>query len=211
MKDFFKKIFLAALMPLVVISCSSPTGDSDEEDTANLRFFDVVYITQASKITGQSSWTVVQGDQRFKFLQNADESTGTFTVSFANFREPQLASSVCSGGFTGDFSIDSEDDSTVEDEENQVFNPLDPYDPGIDVPDDGDDSEDEVSDILVYVFTLDVPTGSQNRSLTSGCRDVPELFQMKAIRFESGDVLITDLSRNIDYYLVPEIIDTPEE
>lgn len=202
MKNYLVNILKMLFLATILISCGTPKDSTEDNEDANNQFFDVVYITQASKISGQSSWTVVQGDQRIKFLQSSEASTGTFTFSFANFREPQLATNACSGGFTGDYTTESTEDTTVDNEENTSYNPLDPYDPETENPDNGDEDEEEIDQILVYVFDLALT----DRSLTSGCRNYENAYQVKAIRFTNGDVILTDLSRNIDYYMVPEII-----
>lgn len=204
------KNYFSILVLLLLFSCGDlPKEQTEEEAEANLQFFDVVYKTQASKITGQNSWTAIQGDQKFKFVQGSGNDPGNFTVSFTTYREPQLVSDICSGGFSGTFVIDSEGETTTTAEENSSYNPLDPYYPDGEPPTTGTDTEvaDDTATILVYTFSMTVPNSSENRSMTAGCRNIPESFQFKAVRFQSGDVLLTDIQRDIDYYLIPEIIE----
>lgn len=205
----FKKIVLLSLVLFTVTSCGKK--EEEEEVVDNASFFNIVYVTKASREIGATSWTTVQGFQRVKFNSAVDDSgattgSGDFTYSFAAYKEPQLFNSgTCSGGFSGAFTMQATGETSNGDE-LQPYNPLDPYDDGSqDLPQDSETTDEEETDIVYnYLFSLTV----SDKSFTSGCTAVQpqDSFQLRLIRYPNGDLILTNPSRTLEFYLTPELV-----
>lgn len=205
LKNFSTLLLMVAL--LVTGGCAKKKATELTEDglDPNATFFDVVYQVRASREIGTASWIAVSGIQRVKFLRTvvAEDGTesGNFTFQFTSYKEPQLFNSTaCSGGFEGTFATQPTT-STPTDNGGGVYNPQDPYDPG----NTGGSGDTETTQSSYYFgFNLNVT----RRSLSSGCTSVNPLssFSLIVIRFANGDLQITNSSRSLEFYLVPEII-----
>lgn len=202
MKSFLNKLILITLA-LGISSCS-PTKKSEDFDDRNAQFFDVVYIAQASRVTGSSNWVKVQGDQRLKFFKSSgqeesDFAGGNYTVHFTNYKEPQLYNNgLCSGGFTGTFTLKETVDD-VDSTETGPYNPMNNYDSG-------ETQEADTTDTsrFVFIFTLSV----SERSLSASCAPLnpSDPLSLRVIRFNNGDLIVTNAQRTLEFYMIPELV-----
>lgn len=199
---------------LSLFSC----GKQEKEDPNldNSIFFDITYQTTATRIESITDWTANQGIQEMRYfidtinVEGVDctptENSGCFRFHFNSYKEPQLFNTgFCSGGFEGTFTLreelTSQDD---EDTADQPYNPLNPYNPPSSSG--GDDTEiDEENRVYTYVFDLQVHPS--RRSMSSGCTSISPLdsFTLRIIRYPNGDLIVTNYSRSMEYYMVPKL------
>lgn len=206
------KILLVALLVLSISSCAKNEEEEDDGVDRNAQFFNIVYITQAVRIIGDSAWVRVEGNQRVKFSYAEGEedntSVGEFIMQYSNYKEPVLFNStLCSGGYEGGFTLE-EIIETSNPCETCPYNPLDPYDSGTQDDTTSEEIDPETGEPIVsnykFIFTLTVDA----RSFTSGCSQVnpQDSFQMRVIRFPNGDLVVTNASRNLEFYFTPELL-----
>lgn len=190
-----------------LVSCGKKEEEDETVDQAI--FFDIAYSTQASRIEGTTAYTRVEGTQEMLFVPDTgDDSTasnsGKFMVSFQNYKEPQLFNTgVCSGGYEGTFTMNETavtDEDTTDAEE--PYNPLNPYDPEVADGDTSEEDEDKEK-VYSYIFNLAVT----RRSLSSGCTSLSPLdaFSLRIIRYPNGDLIITNPSRSMEFYMIPKL------
>lgn len=203
MKSFLSKIVLGFVIA-GLLSCSPKDKKSEDFEDRNAQFFDVVYIAQASRLIGTSNWVTVEGDFRMKFSRSAgqdesDSSGGDYTTHFTSYREAQLYNNgLCSGGFLGTFALRE----TVDDVEGGVdgpYNPMNPYNSGTTNPEEETDTSR-----FVFIFTLTVT----ERSLAASCAPLnpSDPLSLRVIRFNNGDLIVTNAQRNLEFYMIPELI-----
>lgn len=216
LKYFFTVLVLASLL----VSCGKKENkDTDTDDTG--MFFNIVYYTVATRSIGTSSWTTAEGRQRFKFNSDVDTTgtatgSGTFTVQYSAYREPQLFNAgTCSGGYSGNFSF-QESGSTEEIDPDAPYDPSNPYNDGSSGGDTytGNDggtggttnSSDPCFNAQPNIFILSLTVDA--RSMSSGCTTYApqDSFELRVIRYCNGDLVITNSSRSMEFYAQPELV-----
>jgi hypothetical protein len=210
MKKIFliKQLFTLLAISLFLVSCAKK--DDDEEVFDAGIFFNIVYQTQASRQIDTTSWTTVQGKQRFKFDPDVDDTgtdtgSGNFTVQYEAYKEPQLFNAgTCSGGYAGSYTVVITTGSGDSNSLDGPYNPLNPYNPGETTPDqtDGETADEDI--VYNYLFTLTV----DQRSFSTGCTayQPQDSFQLRILRYPNGDLVITNASRSLEFYAIPELI-----
>ena len=207
------KILLTIFLVLSISSCAKKEDDEEVDVDQGSQFFNIVYITQAVRIVGDSAWVRVEGSQRIKFSYAEGEenntSIGDFIMQYANYKEPVLFNNtLCSGGYSGGFTLE-EILETSNPCETCPYNPLDDYDSGT-TEDDGSNTTvdpetgEEIVSNYTFLFTMTVDA----RSFTSGCSQVnpQDSFQLRVIRFPNGDLVVTNASRTLEFYFTPELL-----
>lgn len=215
-----KKNLTLLVLTTLVVSCGKKEKAATDTDDTGL-FFNIVYYTVASRTNGSNSWTTAEGKQRFKFISEFDTTgtatgSGTFTVQYSAYREPQLFNSgTCSGGYSGDL-VFQEDSTSAPIDDDAPYDPSNPYSDGSSGGDTFTGNEDDTSSSnnsndpcfnkqpTSFLLSLTVKA----RSLSSGCTAVApqDSFQLRVIRYCNGDLVITNTSRTMDFYAQPELV-----
>lgn len=216
MKNYLGKFF--ALISLIsLVACSAKEDKTEDYEDRQAQFFKVVYLAQASRAIGSSNWITVQGSYRLKFdrsegQESSDSSGGDFTVHYTAYRETQLYNNgLCSGGYKGTFSLVETVASSNESDQTGPYNPLDSYNSG-----NPEVTEDDENDLSRYVFLFSLNIASNDDiSMSSSCTPMnpgiaPTTRSLRVIRFANGDLILTDSIRGLEFYMIPEIVDTVE-
>lgn len=202
------------LLALALVGCGPKKEENtlnDEGIDINAQFFGIVYVTKASRVIGSSSWRQVEGQQRLKFLAvTGDDGTGgNFTMQYTNYKEPQLYSDNptapgCSGGYEGSFSVQETSSTVVSSDPEGPYDPSNPYNGG----GGNEDNSSDTSTPNSYYFLFNLNVGRVSFPQDGTCTRVNPLqsHQLRAIRFKNGDLQLTNQSRGLEFYLVPELI-----
>lgn len=214
MKNIFLTCKLLSILILSLSLTSCGKKKKVDETLDNSVFFDITYTTQASRVEGLTTYTRVEGTQEMLFFSqsinvpNIDcsgkDDSGCFRIAYQNYKEPQLSSGVCSGGYEGTFTLRQTEVTTADTTDaNLPYNPLNPYQP----PSNGTTNEDteipEEERIYSYTFDLTV----LRRSMSAGCTAVSPLdsFSLRIIRYPNGDLFVAQPTRSMEFYVIPKL------
>lgn len=182
-----KFIPLVILSSLYLVSCSGDSGSRSEPTPPPVSprvapeddgvFYDAVYEAVETRENANKAWVEVQGVLQIKFTQNT-ASQGSYSFYYVNYNEPQFVFNTCSGGYSGNFSITS-NQFAQEDPNYNVLNP-DPTDP----------------DSILRTKTYDFQTTITSRNLDSACRSESDKI-ISIFKFENGEIVLKSEYREI--------------
>lgn len=193
------------LLAISLIACDSSKKDEPDillDDT--VIFFDVVYKTLASREIGTSSWYAVQGNQKIKF-DKGENNSGVYTISFDNYKETHLVQpNACSGGYRGTYALGDASESG-DGNEDGPYDPMDPYDPGSGGS--GDDGELDPNVVLPVAFFFSMTVTETSLQVNCSTSITPQNpHTLRIVRFSNGELVITNYSRNLEFYMAPDIL-----